>query len=141
MQYSPPSVTPTGNTEVTLVVSETAEVGNFTITLLAVSGSIIHTVSFQLVITPGPIRAVYVILPAIVAVAILLAISLQRRRKRSRRRAAVEELLKASEADSGYVATARVIARLEELRAMNQVDESTYQKLKKEYEKRLEKSK
>ena len=141
VQYSPPSVTPTGNTEVTLVVSETAEVGNFTITLLAVSGSIIHTLPFQLVITPGPIRAVYVTLPAIAAVAILLTISLQRRRKRSRRRAAVEELLKASEADSGYVATARVIARLEELRAMNQVDESTYQKLKKEYEKRLEKSK
>ena len=141
VQYSPLSVIPTGNTEVTLTVSETAEVGNFTITLLAVSGATIHTFPIQLVITPGPIRALYVALPVTVAVAILLAIILQRRRKRSRRKAAIEELLKATEADSGYVATARVIARLEELRAMNQVDESTYQKLKKEYEKRLEKSK
>jgi DNA-binding SARP family transcriptional activator len=69
------------------------------------------------------------------------AVLLQRRRRRSRKRAALEQLLKASEADKGYVATARVLARLEELRAMNQVDESTYQKLKREYEKRLEKSK
>ena len=48
--------------------------------------------------------------------------------------------MKATEADKGYVATARVIARLEELRATDQIDESTYQKLKREYEKRLEKS-
>jgi len=53
----------------------------------------------------------------------------------------VEELLRSAEADTGYVATARVIARLEELRAMGKVDESTYQRLRKEYEKRLERSK
>ena len=141
VQYSPASVTPTGNTEVTVTVSQTAAVGNFTITLLAVSGSTIHSVSFQLVITAGPIQAVYVALPAILAIAILLAFSLQRRRRRYRKRAMVEELLKASEADRGYVATARVIARLEELRATNQVDEATYQRLRKENEKRLMRSK
>jgi len=63
------------------------------------------------------------------------------RRKRRRREAALEELIRQAEADTGYVATARVIARLEELRAMNKVDEATYQHLKREYEKRLEKSK
>ena len=141
LQFSPPSVSPSGSTRVTVAVSETAPMGNFTITLLGVSGAAIHTATFQLLITRGPIGLVYVGLPIIAAILILLTITLQRRRKRSRKRAAVEELLRAGQADEGYVATARVIARLEELRATKQVDESTYQKLKNEYEKRLEKSK
>jgi ABC-type anion transport system duplicated permease subunit len=141
LQFSPATVRPSGTTQVTVAVSETAAVGNFTITLLGVSGQTIHTVSFLLLISAGPIQAVYVALSAAAAIMILLAVTMRRRRKRSRKRAAVEELLRASEADQGYVATARVIARLEELRATNQVDEATYQKLKKEYEKRLEKSK
>jgi hypothetical protein len=141
LQFSPATVRPSGTTQVTVAVSETAAVGNFTITLLGVSGQTIHTVSFLLLISAGPIQAVYVALSVAAAIMILLAVTMRRRRKRSRKRAAVEELLRASEADQGYVATARVIARLEELRATNQVDEATYQKLKKEYEKRLEKSK
>jgi hypothetical protein len=140
LQFNPTSVTPTANTEVTVTVAETAGVGNFTVTLLGVSGTTIRTATFQLIIISGPIRALYVVLPAAAAILIVLGVMLQRRSKRSRKRAAVEELLRASEADKGYVATARVIARLEELRATNQVDESTYQKLKREYEKRLEKS-
>lgn len=141
LQFNPTSVRPTGNTEVTVTVSETAAVGNFTVTLLGVSGATIRTASFRLLITPGPIQALYVTVPAAAAILIVLAVTLQRRRNRTRKRAAVEELLRASEADMGYVATARVITRLEDLRAKNQVDESTYQKLKREYEKRLEKSK
>lgn len=141
LQFSPSTVTPSGNTQVTVVVSETAAVGNFTVTLLGVSGQTLHTASFQLLISAGPIRAVYVALPIALAIVIIFAVTTRSRRKRSRKRAAVEEMLRASEADKGYVATARVIARLEELRARNQVDESTYQKLKREYEKRLEKSK
>jgi hypothetical protein len=141
LQFSPTSVTPTGNAEVTVTVAETAAVGNFTVTLLGVSGTTIRTASFQLLITPGPIQALYVALPATAAVLIVLEVALHRRRRRSQKRAVIEELLRASEADNGYVATARVIARLEELRTTNQLDESTYQKLKREYEKRLERSK
>lgn len=141
LQFSPPSITPTGNTEVTVTIAQTAAVGNFTITVLGVSGTIIHTATFQLVISSGPARTLYVVLPVIAAILIVVALTLQRRRKRSRKRAAVQELLKASEADRSYVATARVVARLEELRANDQVDEATYQKLKREYEKRLERSK
>ena len=141
LRFSPPSVTPTGNTEVTVSVAETAASGNFSITLLGVSGTTIRTASFQLVISSGPIQAFYVAIPITAVVLVVIVVMLQRRSKRSRRRAAVEELLKASEADKGYVATAGVIARLEELRATNQVDEPTYQKLKMEYEKRLERSK
>jgi hypothetical protein len=141
VEFDPPSVTPSGNTEVTVAVAETATVGNFTITIIGVSGTTVRTTSFQLLITSGPIQAVYLALPAVMAILIVFGVTLARRRRRSRKRAAVEELLRANEADRGYVATARVIARLEELRAMNQVDESTYQKLKREYERRLEKSK
>jgi len=141
LQFNPASVTPTGNTEVTVTVSETAALGNFTLTLLGVSGTTIRTARFQLIINPGPIEAIYVTLPVAAAVLIVLGVTVQRRRRRSRKRAVVEELLRASEADKGYVATARLIARLEELRATKEVDESTYQKLRREYEKRLEKSK
>jgi membrane protein implicated in regulation of membrane protease activity len=126
---------------VSVLVSETAALGNFTITLLGISATATHTVSLQVVVTKGPIQALYFGLPVVAVVVILTGMIFQRRRKRSRRRATVEEMLRASIADEGYVATARVIARLEELRASNQVDESTYQRFKKEYEKRLAKSK
>jgi hypothetical protein len=141
VQFSPATIKPSGTTQVTVAASETAALGNFTVTLLGVSGQTIHTASFQLLITAGPMQALSVVLPTAAALVILFGVTMRRRRKRSRKRAAVEELLRASEADKGYVATARVIARLEELRATNQVDEATYQKLKKEYEKQLEKSK
>ncbi len=141
VQFNPESVTPSGNTQATIVATQSAQTGNFTITLLGVSGSLIHTTSFQLEIIPGPIPATFIVIPPVVIIAIIAGVLFQRRSRRSHKRAALEELLKTSEADKGYVATARVIARLEELRATNQVDESTYQKLKREYEKRLEKSK
>jgi len=141
VQFTPASLTPSGSAQVTITASQSAQIGNFTITLLAVSGSLFHTVSFQLEIIQGPINSTFVVIPAVLIIVFIGLVLIQRRRRRSRKRAALEELLKASEADKGYVATARVIARLEELRATNQVDESTYQKLKREYEKRLEKSK
>jgi hypothetical protein len=141
VQFNPVSVAPSGSAEVTVAASQSAQIGNFTITLLGVSGPLIHTVSFQLEITRGPINAVFVMVPAALVIVFICGALIERRWRRSRKRTALEELLKASEADKGYVATARVIARLEELRATSQVDETTYQKLKKEYERRLEKSK
>lgn len=56
------------------------------------------------------------------------------------RSAEVQELLAQLEAkgDRDYLATARALTRLEELRAKDKIDEETYQKLKREYEKRLE---
>jgi len=141
VQFNPASLTPSGSAEVTITASQSAQIGNFTITLLGVSGPLIHTVSFRLEITPGPVNAAFIVIPMVLVIVFIGGVLIQRRRRRSGKRAALEELLKASEADKGYVATARVITRLEELRATNQVDESTYQKLKREYEKRLEKSK
>jgi hypothetical protein len=139
VQFNPASLTPSGTTTVNVATSWSAATGNYTITLLGVSGSVIHKVSFQLIITPGPFRLIFVLLAVILL--IVVAFLIRTNRKRRRKEAAVEELIKQASADKGYVATARVIARLEELRAMSQVDEATYQRLKKEYEKRLEKSK
>jgi uncharacterized membrane protein len=92
----------------------------------------------------GPIQTILsalILIGIIVAVIVLTRFFRRSRSQRRQREAVVEELIKQASGDSGYVATARAIARLEELRALGKVDEATYQKLKKEYEKRLEKSK
>jgi uncharacterized membrane protein len=142
-QFNPSSIVPSGTATVNVVISDTAKVGNYTMTLLAVSGSLNHKTSFQLTVNEGPPQAD--LTPVIVAVAAIvvlgaLALVARSRRRRRRREAVLEELLKQASADTGYIATARVIARLEELRGLGRVDEDTYQRLKKEYEKRLEKS-
>jgi hypothetical protein len=143
LQFNPSSIVPSGTATVDVVVSNTAQVNNYTVTLLAVSGSLSHKTSFQLKVSPGPTRTEFMLLVvAGIALVVLVALGLmlRSRGRRRRREAVLEELLKQASADTGYVATARVIARLEELRAMSKVDEDTYQRLKKEYEKRLEKS-
>ena len=144
LQFNPQSIIPSGTATVTVVVSNTVRVDNYTVTLLAVSGSLSHQVSFQLEVSPGPVRVNFMLITAVgTALVVLAALGLMvRSRGRGRRRKAVlEELLRQASADTGYVATARVIARLEELRALGKVDETTYQRLRRDYEKRLEKSK
>lgn len=141
LRFNPTSTAPGGTSNADVSVSSFASPGNYTITVLGVSGSVTHKVFIQLIVSPGPIQAVYFLAFSIAVVAIGLLLFLRRSGNRKRRVAAVEELLKQTSADKGYVATARVIARLEELRAMSAMDEPTYQRLRKEYEKRLEKSK
>jgi len=142
-QFSPESVVPSGTTSVTFSVAYNAQLGNRIITLLGVSGSLTHRVTVELTVTQG---STTIVLSALVIVGFLLlviALGLLYRRSRSKRHqkeTLVEELIKQAAGDSGYVATARAIARLEELRALGKVDDGTYQKLKSEYEKRLEKS-
>lgn len=143
-QFDPTSVTPSGTSAVNVTVSGSVPAGNYTVTLLAVSGSLSHKASFQLIVSAGPVRFDYTMLlvaaGSLLIIIAVLGLVLRSRGRHRRREAALEELLKQAETDTGYVATARVIARLEELRAMGKVDEETYQHLKKEYEKRLEKS-
>jgi uncharacterized membrane protein len=143
LQFNPSSIAPSGTTTLDVAVSNTAQVGNYTVTLLAVSGSLSHKTSFQLRVSSGPFQTEFTLLVVTgIALVVLgaLGLMLRSRGRRRRKEAVLEELLKQASADTGYVATARVIARLEELRAMSRVDEDTYQRLKKEYEKRLEKS-
>jgi hypothetical protein len=144
IRFDPASIIPSGTSTVDVSVAPDAQLGNYTITLLGVSGSINHQVTIQLYVTQGPIPMRVPLLGAAaltVAVIVLVLVVQRSRGKRRQREAVVEELLKQASGDSGYVATARAIARLEELRALGKVDEATYQKLKKEYEKRLEESK
>jgi hypothetical protein len=141
LQFNPSSVVPGGTATVNVAVSGFAPTGNYTITLLGVSGSVTHKVPLNVQVTPGPFQAIYFLLAFAMVVLAALFLLLRYRRRHKRKEAAVEELIKQASADKGYVATARVIARLEELRALNTVDEATYLRLRKEYEKRLEKSK
>jgi hypothetical protein len=141
VQFNPASVVPGGTATVSVAVSSFAAVGNYTITLLAVSGSINHKVTLQVNVIPGPIQAIYFLIPVAALVLVAVLVVVRYRRKHRRREAALEELIRQASTDTGYVATARAIARLEELRAMSRVDEATYLRLRKEYEKRLEKSK
>lgn len=143
LQFDPPSIIPSGTTTVNVIVSNAALAGNYTVTILAISGSLSHKTSFQLEVSPGPIQANFsLLLTAGFALVLLIVVALifRSRRRNRQREQVLEELLKQASADTGYVATARVIARLEELRAMGRIDENTYQRLKREYEKRLEKS-
>jgi hypothetical protein len=141
--FSPSSVIPSGTATAKVLVSSSAQVGNYTVTILAVSGAVSHRMSVQLNVTSGP-ASTWPMLPIAAGLVLVLlgalGLVLYSRRQRRKREAALEELLKQASADSGYVATARVLARLEELRGMDKVDEGTYQRLKKEYEKRLERS-
>lgn len=145
LRFNPTSIIPSGTATVNVTVSGSVGPGNYTVTLLGVSGSLSHKTSFQLIVTPAPIKPDYTILisaiASVIIVVVVLALVLRSRARHRRREADLEELIKQASTDTGYVATARVIARLEELRAMGKVDEGTYQRLKKDYEKRLEKSK
>jgi len=143
--FNPPSVVPSGSTTASVLVSTSAQAGNYTLTILAVSGALSHKTSLQLNVTSGPVSTSMPLLPIAVGLVIVLlgslGLVLRFRRQRTKREVALEELLKQASADSGYVATARVLARLEELRGMDKVDEGTYQRLRREYERRLERSK
>jgi len=139
--FTPASFVPSGTATMNVAASDNAQLGNFTVTILAVSGEVSHKASFQLNVTAKPFQPDLMLLTGAGSVLVLLgALGLMLHSRRRRREAVVEELLKQASADSGYVATARVIARLEELRAIGKVDEDTYQRLRKEHEKRLEKS-
>jgi uncharacterized membrane protein len=142
LEFTPGSIVPSATSVVTVSASNFASVGNYTITLLGVSGSLTHKTSFHLTITPGllqPINITTILIGWVGLVILISAIGM--RRRRARKAVAIDQLICSAETDTGYVATARVIARLEELRGMGKVDESTYQRLKREYEKRLERSK
>jgi hypothetical protein len=141
LQISPGSILPGESVTAKLVVSDFAPVGNYSLVVLGVSGSVSHRVSVQLNIFPGRIQEVYLLVTLAAVASLALFFVLRRRGERRRKEAAIEDLLRQASTDKGYVATARAIARLEELRATGMVDESTYQRLRGEYEKRLEKSK
>ena len=139
IQFSPSSLVPSASTIVNIQVSFMTTNGNYTFEFLGVSGSLTHKAILQLQIEPGPMQPALVLAGAVFVIG-MIVLTARSRKSRRRREQIVDEFLRQAGADTGYVATARALARLEELRAMNKVDESTYQRLRKDYEKRLEKS-
>lgn len=139
--FTPSSLGPGQSAAARVEVSNFAAIGNYTVIILGVSGSVSHRVTLQLNIFPGPIEAVYLLVTIAAVASVASFFVIRRRGERRRRDSALEDLLRQASTDMGYVATARAIARLEELRATNKVDEDTYERLRREYEKRLEKSK
>jgi uncharacterized membrane protein len=140
VQFNPTSIVPSGTVAVIIAISSFAPVGNHTVTLLGVSGFLSHRASLQVGILPGSIQAIYFPLALVVIFLGVVFMIARYRREQKRREAVVESLIKQASADKGYVASARALAKLEELRATDRVDEATYERLRKEYEKQLEKS-
>ena len=141
VQFNPVSINPSGAVAVIIAISSFAPVGNYTLDLLGVSGSLSHKASMKLAILPGPIQVIYLPIALVAIILAVLFLVVRYRGERKRREAVVEALITQASADKGYVASARALAKLEELRAMDRVDEATYQRLRREYEKQLEKSK
>ena len=139
IQFTPDSLVPSGSTIVNVQASFMATNGNYTFDLLGVSGSLTHKATLQLEIEPGVALPAMMLVGAIFIIGVIVLVARSRRDRRKREQI-IDEFLRQSDADTGYVATARVLARLEELRALNKVDEATYQRLRRDYEKNLEKS-
>lgn len=77
---------------------------------------------------------------AVVALVIAVSALLLRRRALRVSMPVQEEPIPEPSRDREYLAVARALARLEELRATEKLDEETYKKLREEYEEKLEKT-
>jgi len=142
VRFTPSSIVPSGTAIVTVSVGYDARLGNQTIILLGVSGSITHQITLRLYVIGAVLQPTLLVFMFGVIISSTAAFIYWRRSQSNRRQreAVVEDLIKQASGDAGYVATARAIARLEELRALRKIDDGTYLRLKREYEKRLEKS-
>jgi len=143
--FVPNMIVPTGSVNLTINTSTSTPPGSYNLTIAASGGGKTHLASATLTVTERGFSFSSTTI-GIVIVIFVVAISLgafwMRRRSTKlpkKLSAEVQELLAQIEAkgDRDYVAVARALARLEELRAMEKVDEETYQKVKREYEKRL----
>jgi hypothetical protein len=148
-RFSNASLIPPGSSILRLNTTRATPVGTHNITVVGISSGIAHsaTVSLQVQQTndfPPPITTednttLVIAIAAVGAVLIsAMAVVIRRRRRPS---ADLRSLMKEAEVDHGYVATARALARLEELRSLRQIDDQTYNRLRNEFEKRLSKTK
>jgi len=144
--FAPNPVVPTGSANLTIYTLASTPPGSYNLTVAASGGGKTHLASAILTVAEkGYSSSLTTILVVIVVfvVALLFGVFWMRRRLISKlpkeHSAEVQELLAQLEAkgDRDYLATARALTRLEELRATEKVDEETYQRLKREYEKRL----
>jgi len=144
--FVPNLMVPTGSANLTIHASTSTPPGSYNLTIAASGGGKTHLASAILIVTEkgySPSSTTIGIVIVIFVVAISLGAFWVRKRLISKlpkeRSAEVQALLAQLEAkgDRDYLAIARALTRLEELRATERIDEETYQKLKREYEKRL----
>jgi hypothetical protein len=130
--FSQSSMLPRSSTELSIVTSATTPVGTFTVLIVATGGGKEHSETITLTITPASASNERVILVALALVIIaVLGLTFWRRRR-------VSEEFRLEE-DKDSLAVVRALARLEELKAKGKVSNEEYDKLRKEYDHRLEK--
>jgi len=144
--FVPNPIVPAGSANLTIHTLASTPPGSYNLTIAASGGGKTHLASAILIVTEkaySPSSTTIGIVIVVFVVAISFGAFWMRRRLISKlpkeRSAEVQALLAQLEAkgDRDYLATARALTRLEELRATERIDEETYQKLKREYEKRL----
>ena len=145
--FAPDPIVPTGSANLTIHTLTSTPAGSYNLTVAATGGGRTHITSAILTVaergyspsstTVGVVIVIFVVALSLIAFWVRRRLSSKLPKERS---AEVLELLAQLEAkgDRDYLATARALTRLEELRAADRVDEKTYQLLKREYEKRLE---
>jgi hypothetical protein len=131
--FSQSSILPRSSTELTIVTSATTPVGIFTALIVAKGGGKEHSQTITLTIRPASASSEWVVLVAfaLVVLGVVLGFLLWRR-SRATGQLRLEE-------DKNSLAVVRALARLEELKATGKVSNEEYEKLRKEYDHRLEK--
>jgi len=130
--FSESSMLPRSSTQLSIVTSATTPVGTFTVVIVAEGGGKEHSKTITLTIRPAPASNEWVVLLAFaLVICAVLGFTFWRRR-----RASGEFRL---EEDKDSLAVVRALARLEELKATGKVSNEEYEKLRKEYDHRLEK--
>jgi hypothetical protein len=113
-----------------LSCSANAPVGRYNLTAVASGGGTIRAAALSLVVKEPWWRPLSLALAALAAALAILGVymALKRRRIKGAR---------AGKPDEEYLAAARALAKLEEMRALGKITDLDYQKLKEEYERRL----
>jgi len=130
--FSQNSMLPRSSTQLSIVTSTTTPVGTFTALIVAQGGGKEHSETITITVRPASVPNEQVILVALALVIIaVLGLTFWRRRRAS------EEFRLEEDKDS--LAVVRALARLEEMKATGKVSSEEYEKLRKEYDHKLEK--
>lgn len=130
--FNPSAITPSKASRLTLKASSSAEVGSYNLTVVGVGGGVTRYAPLKLEVAEGKSFRLNVYLASILAASSAAGLAAARFRKR--RIEAREKRL-----DKEYLAYARAVAKLEELKARGKIDEETYNRLYREYEEKLKK--
>lgn len=134
--FSKALVKPTDSVALKIVTQKSSPVGSFNLTIVGESGGKIRSTYVELIIEQSLTSlfaswAIVIILTAAIAVGTLYFVRKRRPRQQREKKPIIETV------DKEYVAAARALAKLEEMRALGKIDQEAYEKLKTEYEEKL----